>query len=182
MLLHFLEFVSFLFVIDNVDDISHWRVRWVEGRFFEFIVKDRRRRGFAVKACWYFGIHDSVLLGFIINNRNGRFGDMSMMTVAVFHACMEFQSVSASTWTSPLASIVKSTTPSELDGIFVFLATRMSRGASCLSSTIAISLTLSPSCYPWSFFVFGADYSGDCWYRRGVLEHNVLLWPEYFFH
>lgn len=114
----------------------------------------------------------------IIKNRKGHLGNASIMPVAVFHACTKSQSVSASPCTSPLASVVTNTTPSELGGIFVCHTNRVSRGASYLSLSIVTSSTLSSSC----------DFCSCCFsvlttvafIGTGVefKEHIFVLWWE----
>lgn len=109
-------------------------------------MEDAESGEFAVVTPSFVGNHNGVLLVLILNNRNGRLGNTSMMSAAFFRECMKSYSGDVSTRTSTFASVVTITAPSGIGLFFVCFVTRTNRRTSYLSCTIVTSSTLSLSC------------------------------------
>lgn len=146
VLLHFLQSVWLRFILDCVDRLRDWRVRWTrEGSSFFLRVAERGGR-FVVFIYCFFGSFISILLVLMIGKLNGCFGNSSIMPVTVFHAYMKSQSGGELTVISPAASVVTSTGPSYLGRIFVSLTTRISDGWLRASWATKLFATMSPFC------------------------------------
>lgn len=108
----------------------------------------------------------------IIRKWNGRSENISIISFVFIHSCMKSPSKITLTWINPPASIVTNTMPYNVVGIFVCVATWMSRKVLHSPSTILISdFDFVGFLSFFVIFISSLDYCSNYWYRCGIVEH-----------
>lgn len=162
VLLHILQSVRALFIVNDVAWSRYWRPNGAEEGSSCLLWVVEWGWGFAVATRWFLGsVHCNVHV-LLISKLNGCFRNTYIMSIAVSHAWMKAQSGCASIWISSATSVVTSTTPTDLGGIVACLSMCISRGAFCTcTSTVSVSI-MSPFCL-------------YCFYMHSVLHTTAII-------